>query len=176
MSCSILRPMRELTCLHRGYRGTSLGGHMPSLNSGPQSESPVPAKCWRVALWRVIQRPPQGLECAWLRLQQAWVCLSCFSEVEANVLNGFECLRKFSFLFFCFSAEQLFRHGLKISLGELKAETSLTLNVIWLKKKSLILEQMKNGLLTSDKGQHQKAWAHWGHGSGRGANPGQAGC
>lgn len=132
MSCSILRPMRELTCLHRGYRRTSLGGHMPC---GPQSESPVPAKCWRVALWRVIQRPPKGLECAWLRLQQAWVCLSCFSEVEANVLNGFECLRKFSFFVFCFSTEQLFRHRLKISLGELKAETSLTLNVIWLKKK-----------------------------------------
>lgn len=24
------------------------------------------------------------------RLQQAWVCLSCLSEVEANILNGFE--------------------------------------------------------------------------------------
>lgn len=34
---------------------------------------------------------------------------------------------------------------------------------------------MKNGLLTSDKGQHQEAWARQGHGSGRGANPRQAG-
>lgn len=43
------------------------------------------------------------------------------------------------------------------------------------KKKSLILEQVKNCLLTSDKGQHQEAWAHRGHGSGRGAIPRQAG-
>lgn len=96
-SCSILRPMRELTCSLRGYRRASLGGHMPSLNSGFQSESPVPAKCSRMALWWVIQRPPQGLKCALQRLQKAWLCLSCFSEVEANVLNGFECLRKLSF-------------------------------------------------------------------------------
>lgn len=75
-----------------------------------------------------------------------------------------------------FFSRTAFQAWAKISLGELKAETSLTLNVIcFFKKKSLILEQMENGLLTSDKGQHQEAWARWGHRSGRGANPRQAG-
>lgn len=35
---------------------------MPSLSSGPQSESPVPVKCLRVAVCQTIQRPPQGLK------------------------------------------------------------------------------------------------------------------
>lgn len=59
--------------------------------------------------------------------QQAWVCLSCLSEVEANILTGFE-YSEVSLL-----AQWLFRHGLKSLQVKFKAKTILTLvlSVIW---------------------------------------------
>lgn len=74
-------PRRELTCFCIEVRKASLDDHMVSLSGHGDAQV-------MLCVHQVL-----GLRHWWVkrqRLQQAWVCLSCLSELEANILNGFK--------------------------------------------------------------------------------------